>query len=80
MKKASIGEVQHNFSSLLRYLEQGEEILLTKRNRVIAKISPVLENGGVEMPNFYARSKQMFPRKKGKYPSRIILENRNERL
>jgi len=80
MKKANIGEVQHNFSSLLRYLEQGEEILLTKRNRVIAKISPVLEDGGVEMPNFYVRSKQMFPRKKGKSPSRIILENRNERL
>jgi antitoxin (DNA-binding transcriptional repressor) of toxin-antitoxin stability system len=80
MRKASIGEVQHNLSSLLGYIEQGEEILLTKRNRVIAKISPASEPGGVELPDFNERSRQMFPRPKGKVPSRIILEDRNERL
>ena len=79
MRKASIGEVQHNFSSLLGYIEQGEEILLTKRNRVIAKISPASEPGGNEFPDFNERSKQMFPRREGKSPSRIILEDRDER-
>ena len=60
MRRASIGEVQHNLSSLLGYIEQGEEILLTRRNRVIARIIPATEPGGRELPDFNERSRQMF--------------------
>lgn len=80
MEKASIAEVQHNLSSVLKFVEHGEAVYVTRRNKVIAKIVPVYNETAAEWPPFYERSKKLFGSRKGKDPGQIILENRKERI
>ncbi len=80
MKKAGIAEVQHNLNSVLKFVEQGEKVLLTRRNKVIAKIVPVYDTENDDWPSFYERAKEMFKVTKGNNPEQIILDDREERL
>lgn len=80
MKKASIAEVQHNLNSVLKFVENGEKVLLTRRNKVIAKIVPVYDTENEDWPSFYERAEEMFKEPKGKNPEQLILDNREERL
>ena len=80
MKKASIGEAQHNLCSVLKYVENGEDVLLTRRNKAIAKIVPVDSGDIKEWPLFYERARKIFGQGKGKSPGQIILEDREERF
>ena len=78
MKKASVAEVQHNLNSVLKFVEQGEKVLLTRRNKVIAKIVPVYEMENSDWPSFYERANEMFGNAQGKSPEQIILDDREE--
>ena len=40
MKTASVREVQHNLAAVLDMVSRGQEIAVTKRGRVIARIVP----------------------------------------
>jgi prevent-host-death family protein len=80
MRKASVAEVQHNFNSVLKFVEQGEKVLLTRRNKVIAKIVPVYDIENDDWPSFYERAEEMFGEIESKNPSQIILDDREERL
>ena len=80
MKKASVAEVQHNLNSVLKFVEQGEKVLLTRRNKVIAKIVPIYDTENDAWPSFYERAEEMFKEIKGKNPEQIILDDREERL
>jgi len=80
MKRASIAEVQHNLNSVLKFVEQGEKVLLTRRNKVIAKIVPVYDAENDDWPSFYERAKEMFVETNGSNPEQIILDGREERL
>ena len=80
MKKAGIAEVQHNLNSVLKFVEQGEKVLLTRRNKVIAKIVPAYDTENDDFPSFYERAKEVFKETKGKNPEQIILDDREERL
>ncbi|MCK5197850.1 MAG: type II toxin-antitoxin system prevent-host-death family antitoxin [Spirochaetales bacterium] len=80
MKKASVAEVQHNLNSVLKFVEQGEKVLLTRRNKVIAKIVPVYDMENDDWPQFYERAKEMFVKTNGKNPEQIILDDREERF
>jgi len=80
MKKASVAEVQHNLNSVLKFGEQGEKVLLTRRNKVIAKIVPVYDTENDDWPSFYERAEEMFGELEGKGPSQIILDDREERF
>ena len=39
MKTASVGEIQKNFSRILKEIKTGEEIAVTKRGKPVAKIT-----------------------------------------
>jgi prevent-host-death family protein len=80
MKKASIREIQHNFKSVLEYLDHGNEILITKRNKVIAKIIPATEQKKATLPDFYKRARKSFPETVGQTISEIIDDDRKERI
>ena len=80
MKKASVAEVQHNLNTVLKFVEQGEKVLLTRRNKVIAKIVPVYEIENDNWPSFYDRAKEMFGKTKGKNLEETILDDREEDL
>ncbi len=41
MKSASIRTVQHELAALIAVVEQGGEIVITRRNRPVARLSPV---------------------------------------
>jgi prevent-host-death family protein len=41
MRSATIREVQHNISKVLREVEAGEEIIIRRRSRAIAKLVPL---------------------------------------
>jgi len=40
MKTASVREVQHHLSKVLAWVEKGEEVQITRRNKPVAKIVP----------------------------------------
>lgn len=40
METATIREVQHNLAAYVRRVEQGEEIQIRRRNRVVARLMP----------------------------------------
>lgn len=44
MKTATVRELRNEFPKLASYIEAGEEILLTRHSKPIAKISPIRED------------------------------------
>jgi antitoxin (DNA-binding transcriptional repressor) of toxin-antitoxin stability system len=61
MKTASVRELRQNFGSLLTWLEEGQEIQITMRRRVVARLVPDRTNSTpkVKMPDFAARLKKI---------------------
>jgi len=45
MKTASVRELQHNLAAVLEMVSRGQEVAVTKRGRVIARIVPSREGG-----------------------------------
>ena len=81
MVKASIRKLQHHLSEVMRYVDHGEEVLITRRNKVIAKIVPVTPDAGsVVIPDFAERARLIIRKPKGKKPSRVVVEERQERM
>ncbi len=59
MKKASVRDLRFNFKRIERLLKAGEEVEVTKRNRVIARLVPATTTRP-EMPDFMGRMRAMF--------------------
>jgi antitoxin (DNA-binding transcriptional repressor) of toxin-antitoxin stability system len=60
MKTASVRDLRYDFKKIERLLHRGEEIQITKRRRVIARLVP--ENGcpQAEMPDFLGRMRAIY--------------------
>jgi prevent-host-death family protein len=82
MKTASVREVQHNLAAVLEMVSRGQEIAVTKRGRVIARIVPArATTGEVQWPDSAARMKRLGrDAGRGTPPSRVIREMRGERI
>ena len=82
MRTASVREVQHNLAAVLDMVSRGQEIAVTKRGRVIARIVPArARTTRVEWPDSAARMKRLGrDATRGTPPSRIIRELRRERV
>jgi prevent-host-death family protein len=76
MKTATVGEVQKNFGKVLRDISAGEEITITKRGKPIAKITALGPKTEIDWPDFYGEAIEL----KGKSVSKIVIEDREERL
>ena len=65
MKTASVRELRQNFGSLLTWLEEGQEIQITMRRRVIARLVPDRPKSTVKvrMPDFAARLRRIHGKK-----------------
>jgi antitoxin (DNA-binding transcriptional repressor) of toxin-antitoxin stability system len=61
MKTASVRELRQHFRSLLTWLEEGQEIQITMRRRVVARLVPDQPKPArkPKMPNFAARLKEI---------------------
>lgn len=79
MKTASVRELRQNFGNLLTWIEEGQEIQITMRRRVVARLVPErTKPSKLKMPNFAARLKKIHGNKVISFDeARVILdENR----
>lgn len=81
MKTASVRELVHHFGRVLHWVEGGEEVEITRRHLVVAKLTPVAKPAAPKhWPDFEARLRKTFPHGvKGRALSEVIDEQRGER-
>lgn len=81
MKTATVRQVQHSLSEVLKWVDTGEEVLVTRRGRLVARLVPAREaTQKPEWPDFLARSSQIWGKQaRGRPVSRMIVEERGER-
>jgi len=60
MTKASVRDLRYEFKKIERLLLQGEEIQITKRRRVIARLVPESEEVAKKAPDFQARVRRIY--------------------
>jgi antitoxin (DNA-binding transcriptional repressor) of toxin-antitoxin stability system len=60
MRKASVRDLRYRFSEVERLLEEGEDIEITKRKRVIAHLLPVSSRAPGKRPDFLARLRAIY--------------------
>ena len=60
MTKASLRDLRYEFKKIERLLRQGEEIQITKRRRVIARLVPENTRPLAELPDFQARMRAIY--------------------
>ena len=78
MKTATIRQVRHEFSAVLAWVAEGEEVTVLNRTRPVARICPLRAQtpAKFKMPDFSARAKAMFGNSKP-MPN-VILEEREQ--
>ena len=81
MKTTTVREVQHNLSRILRWVEDGEVVVITRHKRVVANLVPSAPSGAtIQWPDFTGRMKAIWGNvPQGKPASRIIVDERSER-
>lgn len=76
MKKATVRDLRYHFPEIEARLNKGEEIVLHKRQRVIARLLPVHPKAEA-YPDFAALRRKIFGRKKArKTGTDIVSEER----
>jgi antitoxin (DNA-binding transcriptional repressor) of toxin-antitoxin stability system len=81
MAKASVGDLRYRFRKLEDLLRQGQEIQITKRNRVIARLVPEREEKTIEIPDFMARLKKTYGNRMMKVSgAELIAKDRDRRF
>jgi len=63
MKKASVRDLLYGFKRIERLLHQGEEVQITKRRRVIARLVPDRAEVVRKIPDFLARLRAIYGNK-----------------
>jgi antitoxin (DNA-binding transcriptional repressor) of toxin-antitoxin stability system len=63
MRRASVRDLRYRFREIESLLDAREEILITKRKRVIAKLIPSPWAGSPRSPDFLARLKEIYRNK-----------------
>ena len=79
MKTATIRQVRHELTEVLKWIAAGEEVTVLNRNRPVARLLPPLPEAGetIEMPDFEARARAIFGDKRTQF-SDIVIEEREE--
>ncbi|MCD6534466.1 MAG: type II toxin-antitoxin system prevent-host-death family antitoxin [Deltaproteobacteria bacterium] len=76
MKTATVGDIQKNFAKVLNGINNGQEVLITKRGKPVARIVALAPQQEIEWPDFYSEALDL----KGKSLSEIVIEDRAERF
>jgi antitoxin (DNA-binding transcriptional repressor) of toxin-antitoxin stability system len=63
MIKASIRDLRYGFKRIERLLRQGEEIQITNRRRVVARLIPETGESSTELPDFLKRLRAIYGEK-----------------
>jgi antitoxin (DNA-binding transcriptional repressor) of toxin-antitoxin stability system len=79
MKQFSIMETQHNLSKVLREVEAGEEVQITRRKKVVARLLPPLKSEEIRFPDFATRARRTWGgRWKGASSDKLLDESRGD--
>jgi len=76
MKTSTVGEIQKNFARVLKEIRVGEEIIVTKRGKPVAKITAMGPHRNIDWPDFFDEAIEL----KGKPVSEIVVEAREDRF
>ena len=79
MKMVSVAEAQHNLSQILKYVDQGEEVAITRRKKVVAKIVLPAHAARKTSPDFESRAREIFGTGRGTPASEVVSATREER-
>jgi prevent-host-death family protein len=80
MRRATVRETQHNLPKILRAVDAGEIVEITRRNRVVARLVPAAPRPAHGLPDFVARAREIWGGRSARKPiSELVLETRNER-
>lgn len=60
MKRASLRDLRYNFAAVENLLQAGEEVQITRRKRVIARLLSPGETGRTKPPDFLARLRSIY--------------------
>jgi antitoxin (DNA-binding transcriptional repressor) of toxin-antitoxin stability system len=60
MKQASVRDLRYEFKKIERLLRQGQEVQITKRRRVIARLVPETTEAVKPLPDFLARLRTIY--------------------
>lgn len=81
MKTASIRQIRHDFSTVLSWVEDGEQVEVTNRGKTVALLSPpplpAPAKRPKKRPDFMARLKRIYGDKV--LQGDVIVEERNSR-
>jgi len=59
MKTATVGEIQKNFAQVLKEIKAGEEIVVTKRGKPVAKLTAIGPEKSIDWPDFYVEAMEV---------------------
>jgi antitoxin (DNA-binding transcriptional repressor) of toxin-antitoxin stability system len=77
-RQASVRDLRYDFPRIERFLRQGEEIRITKRRHVIARLLPEPAELRKELPNFLGRLHELYGRKAlAVSGAQLLAEDRN---
>jgi prevent-host-death family protein len=76
MKTATVGDIQKNFAKVLRNINSGEEVTITKRGKPVAKITALGPKTEIDWPDFHNEAIEL----NGKPVSNIVIEGREDRF
>ena len=76
MKTANVRQLRHAFGEVMSLIEEGQQVEIVKKGKVIALLSPPPRQGRkkVKVPDFEARRKRIFGDRV--MPGNIIAEER----
>lgn len=60
MKRATVRDLRYRFREVEHLLREGEEIEITKRKRIIARLVPAKSAAPSERPDFLRRLKKIY--------------------
>ncbi len=73
-------ETQHNLSKVLREVEAGQEVQITRRKKVVARLLPPQNAETVTFPDFATRARETWGgRWKGASSDELLDESRGDR-
>ncbi len=76
MQTVTVGEVQKNFGKILRHISAGEEIVIAKRGKPVARLTALGPKTDIDWPDFLGEAIEAG----GKSASDTVMEGREERL
>jgi prevent-host-death family protein len=81
MRRVTVRDLQHNLAELLDQVQSGQELVVTKRGKAVARIVPAQPSGPLVWPDSAARMKRLaVSDTSGPPASAVIDELRRERL